>query len=65
MVSVPADFYPPYVLVLKNEIQLLKGTKEYWDLIHHRTYWYAEYERTFRKGYRYSYPYMEFNLEGA
>ena len=64
MITVDADFYPPYLQCQKQEINLLKGTTEYWDLLNHRGKWWDEYTRTFFRQHRYTWPSFEYNLGG-
>ena len=45
--AVDATTYPPYLQCQKQEINLLKGTTEYWDLLNHRGNWWHEYTTTF------------------
>ena len=56
MVAMPTDFYPPRVLVSNEEIDLLQGTTEYWDLLHKRHKWFEIYSSTFHRGGRKAYP---------
>jgi hypothetical protein len=61
--AMDADFYPPYLQATKQEINLLKGTTEYWDLLNHRGKWWDEYTRTFYRDLRYTWPSFEFHFE--
>ena len=64
MTTLDVDYYPPYLKAQKQEINLLKGTKEYWDLLNHRENWWEEYVTTFYRQFRHTWPSMEFFLEG-
>jgi len=61
--AVPSKNWAPYLLVHNEEIELLVGTVEYFDLLHLRGAWYDVYSRTFYRGRRSSHPSIELNLD--
>lgn len=60
--AMDVDFFPPHILVANEEIDLLKGTKEYEDLLNLRHGWYDVMKRTFWQGNRKSFPFVDYGL---